>query len=248
MPITRRSVPPDEDRRASPNQQGLTVRQAAFVREFLIDLNGKQAAIRAGYSPNGAGVQACRLFADANVAKAIAKAQTERAARTEITADRVLRELAKIGFANMGDYMRSSPSGDPYLDFSALTDDQTAALQEVTVDDYVEGRGDDARTVKRVKFKLYDKRAALVEIGRHLGMFVERHEVTGKDGGPIQVLTDDQLATYLSRSGIVIDAAFEDVTDGVGESGRGGSGDAPPLGREEPGLLGPLRSDLLRPR
>jgi len=75
--------------------------------------------------------------------------------------------------------MRASPGGDPYLDFSALTRDQAAALQEVTVEDYVDGRGENAREVKRVRFKLADKRAALVDLGRHLGMFKDRVEHSG---------------------------------------------------------------------
>jgi phage terminase small subunit len=62
----------------------------------------------------------------------------------------------------MADYMKSTPTGDPYLDFSALSRDQTAALSEVTVEDFLDGRGEGARSVRRVKFKLHDKRAALV--------------------------------------------------------------------------------------
>src|SRR5271166_1727765 len=95
----------------------------------------------------------------------------ERAERTRLTGDMVVDELRKIGFANMADYMKSTPEGDPYPDFSALTPAQTAALSEVTVEDYVEGRGEDARQVKRVKFKLHDKQASLVALARHLGMF-----------------------------------------------------------------------------
>ena len=91
-------------------------------------------------------------------------AQAARAERAELTGDMVVDELRKIGFASMGDYMKSTPEGDPYLDFSALTPAQTAALSEVTVEDYVEGRGEDARQVKRVKFKLHDKQAALVAL------------------------------------------------------------------------------------
>jgi phage terminase small subunit len=53
-------------------------------------------------------------------------------------------------------------------------------------------RGEKARDVKRVKFRLADKRAALVDLGRHLGMFVNKHQYTGKDGGPI-------IWQYLSR-------------------------------------------------
>jgi phage terminase small subunit len=82
----------------------------------------------------------------------------------------------------MAEYMRVTPSGEPFLDFSGLTRDQTAALQEVTVDRYVEGGGEAARDVKRVRLKLADKRAALVGIGRHLGMFKERHEELNAHG------------------------------------------------------------------
>jgi phage terminase small subunit len=81
--------------------------------------------------------------------------------------------------------MKAGPKGDPYLDFSGLTRDQAAALAEVTVDEYVSGRGDDAREVKRTKFKLADKHAALVSLGRHLGIFVDKQELTGPGGAPI---------------------------------------------------------------
>jgi hypothetical protein len=74
----------------------------------------------------------------------------ERAERTRLTGDMVVDELRKIAGANMADYMKSTPEGDPYLDFSTLTPAQTAALAEVTVEDYVEGRGKGARAVKRV--------------------------------------------------------------------------------------------------
>jgi phage terminase small subunit len=157
----------------------LTPKQARFVEEYLIDLNATRAAIRAGYSARTAEQQGPRLLGNVGVAAAIREAQQARSKRTEITSDRVLTELARIGFANMADYMRVGPSGDPQLDFSALTRDQAAALQEVTVENYVSGRGDDAREVRRIKFKLADKRAALVDIGRHLGMFKSLHEHTG---------------------------------------------------------------------
>src|SRR6185437_4769390 len=107
------------------------------------------------------------------------------AERTGVTVERVLAELAKIGFSNMQDYMRVGPEGDPVLDFSALNRDQAAALVECTVEDFKDGRGEDAREVRRVKFKLADKRAALVDLGKHLGIFKERVEHSGVDGAPI---------------------------------------------------------------
>ena len=143
--------------RADRDRSMLTPRQQRFVEEYLVDLNATRAAIRAGYSRKTAQEQSSRLLSNVMVAAAVATAQAKRSERTEITQDRVLTELAKIGFANMADYMVATPGGDPYLDFSALTRDQAAALQEVTVEDYLEGRGENAREVKRVKFKLADK-------------------------------------------------------------------------------------------
>ena len=80
-------------------------------------------------------------------------------------------ELGRIGFANMLDYMRVGPSGDPVLDFTGLTREQAAALTEVTVDDYIDGRGRPRREVRKVKFKLGDKRAALMPGRRRLSTF-----------------------------------------------------------------------------
>jgi len=183
--MTTKKKAPAKKKAAAKATEELTAQQLRFIDEYMIDLNGKQAAIRAGYSERTAESQASRLLRHVKVQSEVSKRQAERSKRCEITADKVLKELAMLGFANMKNYMRAGPSGDPYLDFSNLTEEQTAALQEVTVEDYVDGRGEDAREVKRVKFKLADKRAALVDIGKHLGMFKERVEHSGPDGAPI---------------------------------------------------------------
>jgi len=153
------------------NKKKLSDKQARFVEEYLVDLNATQAAIRAGYSQKTAGQIGEQNLKKLEIAAAIQEAIAKRSERTEITQDMVLRELAKIGFSNMQDYMKSTKDGDPYLDFSNLTRDQAAALTEVTIEDFRDGRGEDIRDVRRVKFKLADKRAALVDIGKHLGMF-----------------------------------------------------------------------------
>jgi phage terminase small subunit len=174
------------------------LKRVRFCAEYLIDLNATQAAIRAGYSVKTAYSQGQRLLKNAEVAAALAEAQKAQMARTEISADSVIAELAKLGFANMADYMKPGPDGDPHLDFSKLTRDQAAALIEVTVDDYVDGRGEEARTVRRIKFKLADKRAALVELGRHFGIFQpDRAEITFRNVEP-EDLTDDEIDRRLA--------------------------------------------------
>lgn len=169
------------------NATGLTAKQSAFVREYLIDRNATRAAIRAGYSAKTARFIGAENLTKPNIAGAISQGEKAIRERNEISADRVVQELALLGFANLQDYMKSTASGDPYVDFSTLTREQAAALQEVTIDDFVEERGKQARRVRRVRFRLADKRAALVDLGKHLGMFKNKLELSGNRGGPIPI-------------------------------------------------------------
>lgn len=69
---------------------------ARFVAEYVIDLNGKQAAIRAGYSPRTAESQASRLLSNAKVKSAVAAAKRKIAQRLELSAEKVLADIARI--------------------------------------------------------------------------------------------------------------------------------------------------------
>lgn len=71
----------------------LTPRQARFVSEYLVDLNGRQAAIRAGYSPRTANEQAARLLTKANIQAAVEAGRAAQAQSAELTADWIIRRL-----------------------------------------------------------------------------------------------------------------------------------------------------------
>jgi phage terminase small subunit len=75
----------------------LTAKQKAFVQEYLVDLNGKRAAIRAGYSKKTASVIAAQCLTKVNVQEALAKAQAKRQERTSISQDTVLKNIVRIG-------------------------------------------------------------------------------------------------------------------------------------------------------
>ncbi len=87
--------------RAASTKLALEPRQQRFVQEYLIDLNGTQAAIRAGYSPDTAQEQSSRLLSNVMVKAGIAAARKAQQERTQITADAVVRELAMIAFADV---------------------------------------------------------------------------------------------------------------------------------------------------
>src|ERR1700730_3616018 len=95
----------------------------------------------------------------------------------DLSADKVLEELARLGFSNMLDYI-TIQNGAAVVDFSRVTRGQAAAIQEITVDEYMDGSGPDARPVKRIRFKLSDKVRSLELLGRHLKLFEDRENVT----------------------------------------------------------------------
>lgn len=143
-----------------PAVRRLTPRQARFVDEYLVDLNATQAAARAGYSDPGKGRQ---LVTKGNVAAAIAARTHARQERVEVTQDNVVRELARIAFADRRSLMRWGPDGVTLLPSSELTVDQAAQVAEVSETVTLAGGS--------IKIKTHDKVRALELLGRHLGMF-----------------------------------------------------------------------------
>ena len=167
----------------------LTPRQRRFCEEYLVDLNASAAARRAGYSVATAYSIGQENLKKPEIAAEIQRRMEARSKRTEITADQVVTELGKIAFANMLNYMTIQDDGTAVVDFSMVDRDQGAVMREVTIETYAEGRSEDAQTVKRIKFALYDKKGALELLGRHFGLFTDRLEakveVQGEDPASI---------------------------------------------------------------
>jgi len=74
----------------------LTDKQQRFIEEYLVDSNGKQAAIRAGYSEKTAEVQASRLLSYAKIKEAVVVLQEKTSAKLEITREGLLKDLINI--------------------------------------------------------------------------------------------------------------------------------------------------------
>lgn len=161
----------------------LTPKQEAFARAF-VETNVASEAYRRAYDcskmkDTSIHVNACKALADARVKLRVAALREGAAKRNDVTVDKIIRELALLGFSNMLDFIGTQDDGSAFVDLSKLTRDQAAAISEVTSEVYMDGAGEDAKPVKRTKFKLTDKRAALVDLGKHLGMFIERKEIGG---------------------------------------------------------------------
>lgn len=146
----------------------MTKKQKRFIEEYLIDLNATQAAIRAGYSPDTANEQGSRLLANVSISSQVSKAMAERSKRTGVNADRVVMELAKIAFVNADDVIDAETAT---VKPNAARDD-TAAIQSVKVKTF----GEDG--LER-EIKMADKLKALELLGKHLGMFKDKVELSG---------------------------------------------------------------------
>ena len=175
---------------SAPSSSSLTQKQQRFAAEYLIDLNATQAAIRAGYSETSAHVQGARLINNAKVAAAIRQGMNSRSERTQITQDEVLAELALIARADMGSFMQFRDDGQVFLDWSNLPRDATKLIREITQEEFIDGSGDDARMVRRTKFRLHDKINALKLVGTHLGMFVQAHKHKFEDKHVKRIVLD----------------------------------------------------------
>lgn len=140
-------------------------KQKRFIEEYLIDLNATQAAIRAGYSPHSAKEIGSENLTKPNISSAIAKAKAERSKRTGINQDRVLLELARIGFAKITDVMDLTTA---QIKENASEDD-LACIQSIKIKPNKWGI--------EWEVKLYDKKAALELLGKHLGMFKDKVEL-----------------------------------------------------------------------
>lgn len=155
----------------------LTEKQELFCQEYLIDLNGTQAAIRSGYSPFAAKETASNLLTKTNIRARVDELMAARSMRTEITADVVLRELARIALVNPLDVVNAN---DATVNKNASSD-ATAAIQSIKCKIRPTEDGDE---IER-EVKLHDKVRALELLGKHLGMYTDKKEVFGKGGGPL---------------------------------------------------------------
>ncbi len=161
----------------------LTDKQKRFCEEYIIDLNGTRA-YKAAYTSvkkdETAAANAARLLRYAKVQEYIQKLKDERSKRTEITADMVLKEYAKLAFLNPKQFFNDDGSLKP---ISELDDDTAAAIAGLEVKDLFDKEGPIGTLHK---LKIADKKGALDSIAKHLGMFIERKEVSGPNGGPVQ--------------------------------------------------------------
>lgn len=155
----------------------ITPKKQRFAEEYLVDLNATKAAERAGYSERTAKSQGQRLLTDVDVKALITEGMTKRSQSTQITAERVLQELARVAFFDPRRLLNADGSPKPV---NELDDDTAAVLSGMDISEEFEGSGEDRRFIGYTKkVKVSDKVAALGLAMRHLGMLNDKLQLGG---------------------------------------------------------------------
>lgn len=161
------------------DEKMLTVKEAKFVSEYLADpdSNRLQAALKSGHKTLGS------LMKRPHVVKELKARMKKIMSKKQVTAERVVEELARIAFANIDDFV-----DDDYRIQQRPSRRKMAAVQEVTTETIIDRSGgkdadpEDREDVKRVKMKMYSKLDALDKLGRHFGIYNDSIEITSELG------------------------------------------------------------------
>ena len=154
-------------------------RAQKFCREYLKDRVAAEAARRAGYSARTANRIGYQLLQDPRVQALVARAAEIAEKRFDVTAERVIEEIAKVGFASMRQFITIDSDGQPRIDLSATPEWALDALAEVKTETVIEGGSDDGgKVVRKTQIKLHDKLRALKDLGEITGAFKGSKEET----------------------------------------------------------------------
>jgi len=156
-------------RKSAAKNRQLTPRQESFCREYLVDLNATQAAIRAGYSPKTAQEQSSRLLSNVMVARRIAEKGQSHAKNTGLTIERLLQEAMRLAFFDIRKLV--DKDGNP-IPINQLDDDTAAAIQGLELASERSRDEEGAETTVR-KYKVADKNSAIERLFKHMGLFAK---------------------------------------------------------------------------
>jgi phage terminase small subunit len=144
----------------------LKERHRRFVLEYIIDLNGRAAAVRAGYARGKASARACGLLRRPEVQAFLREELAAREQRTRVTGDRIIAELERIGFADPSRVAHWCADGVTLRDSDDMTPDDRAAVKWISVG----GR----KGAKAQRFEMHDKLAALELLARLTGLMTRQ--------------------------------------------------------------------------
>lgn len=186
----------------------MTPKRLAFAREWLIDFNGGQAAIRAGFSEKGASTTATRLLSNPKVQVEIARLAAIREEKLDLSADRTLLEIARIAFADIRNVVEWITHGVGTVDLPDPEDPEGEPItleighSQVRLKDSKKLDADTAAAISEIRqnkdgalvVKMHSKPQALDLLARHHGLIIDRKQVDFRV--MVGTMTDEQLSEY----------------------------------------------------
>jgi len=161
-----------------------TPKQHLFIEAYLVFRSLTKAAIAAGCKERSAHAVGWKWFNKTEIRAEINARLAATLDRYAVTSDRIIRELALIGFANIGDFIAVQDCGNAIVDFGTATREQMASLKSIEIDERPIASA--AAGVRRIKISLSDKRQALMDLAKLARMLpADRHEHSGPGGGSI---------------------------------------------------------------
>ena len=153
----------------------LTPKQDRFCREYVIDLNGKQAAIRTGYSKKTAEMQASRLLSKAKVRARVDYFKLRVEGKLDIKKETVLRELVRISTSDMLLLFNDDGTAKELKD---IPEHARRCIAGVEIEELFTGQGKHRKSIGFTKkFKFWDKPKGLEMLGKHLKLYTDKLEV-----------------------------------------------------------------------
>ncbi len=172
----------------------LDAKHERFAQEYVIDFD-KARAYREAYpdcAKTSATPSASRLLQKVKIASYVVKLLDKQEKRAEKSADDIIRELEKLAFTNISDYLSIDDEGEVRgKSFDTIDIEKLAAIESIKQTTNITKNKDGSKEyeTKNFQFKLYDKRAALVDLGKRFGLFPNKNEITGADGKPLGPIT-----------------------------------------------------------
>lgn len=167
MPKKRKLPQPNGRAPLQPNHQ-------LFLDRYMTHWKGARAAREAGFSPRSAGSIAHVLLNRDDIHQELIARRSAMAENLQnVSDDRIQHEIARVAMADMSDFAPMLGDRSPAEQMQYLTRDQSAAIKEIVVEEFRDGRSDH-RNVRRTRFKLHDKHGPLELLAKIKGMVTER--------------------------------------------------------------------------
>jgi phage terminase small subunit len=176
----------------------LTAKQQRFVEEYCADFNATQAAIRSGYSAKTAYSIGWENLRKPEIAEAVG----DRLDEMSMTASEATKRLTDWGRGDLSPFLRITADGEAKIDLSTSeAQDALALVRKIKQTENTMSTQDGTEyTTTRTEIELHDAKDATIQLAKIRGLYVDRHELTGKDGGPIETreMSDEEVTKRLT--------------------------------------------------